>query len=494
MRLSACYQDSVWKRCWETWVARESSVYQSRYAKTLRVIGTGLLGLYQWMAGVWATSGIQHGLHVIGNVVRESRLSKCCRFHTRQVLLFGIGLYLPLDWFLRDVIQIGVVASLWDEAFFLVGCAAAVWAAGRREETAFGSHVTPLDIPILLFCGIGFLLMCVNAPVFGIAVDGYRATVQYMLWFFVVIRLIRNDTDALVLVAAVCATGLAMAFHGCWQYIVATPIPESWVSQTEAGVRTRAFSITGSPNILGSYLVLSAPIVASLSYVFHNMWKKVLAWGAVGIMCLCLLVTFSRGAWVGMCVAVIVFALVLDRRIFAPLFVAVPVAMFIPSIANRITYLFTDDFAVASAVGGRALRWEVGREMMQTNPWIGFGLGRFGGAVAMQNQILEETETFSYFYMDNYYLKIGAEMGYTGLIAFLVLIGALLWLGLRSTARAKRSQANCSPVVAGIFSGLCGVVVHCYFENIFEVPYMMGIFWSLAAVMLYFGYLRKRKT
>ena len=45
-----------------------------------------------------------------------------------------------------------------------------------------------------------------------------------------------------------------------------------------------------------------------------------------------------------------------------------------------------------------------------------------------------------------------------------------------------------------MFAGMCGVLVHCYFENIFEVPYMMAYFWSMAAAVMYLGYFRKRKN
>ena len=135
-------------------------------------------------------------------------------------------------------------------------------------------------------------------------------------------------------------------------------------------------------------------------------------------MCLCLLFTFSRGAWVGMVVAVILFALYMDRRLLGVLGGAVAaVLVFVPSITSRLTYLFTSDYAEASAVGGRALRWAVGRQLlMENNPWLGFGLGRFGGAVTMNNKLLDETGEFSYFYMDNYYLKTMVEMGYIGII------------------------------------------------------------------------------
>jgi len=505
--ISHCYQTSRVKQIWNRYVIRKSHIYTSVYGKLIHKIGAMCDRFGLWFMPILKES-ILYSLYtacgklfswIWEHVVSESLIGKAISYwklDIRRMILVFVGLYLPIDWLLRDIVKIAVLSSLWDEAFFALSIAYvfAMRIAGKKALTQNESHVSPLDIPILLFCAVGFCLMCVNSPVLSIAIDGYRATVQYMLWFFVVIRLIENDGDVIALAAALCLTGIAVSLHGCYQYIVGVPIPASWVSQTEAGVRTRAFSIMGSPNILGAFIVLTAPIVAAFSYTFHKLWKKALAWGAVCIMCLCLLVTFSRGAWIGMVVAVLIFTIIYDRRIFAPLAVAVPAVMFVPSIASRITYLFTDDFATASAVGGRALRWAVGREMMQTNPIIGFGLGRFGGAVAMQNQILEVNEEFSYFYMDNYYLKIGAEMGYTGLITFLILIAALIWFGMRCVARAKRSDSTVKSIPAGMFAGICGVAAHCYFENIFEVPYMMGIFWAMAAALMYFGYVRKNKT
>ena len=112
----------------------------------------------------------------------------------------------------------------------------------------------------------------------------------------------------------------------------------------------------------------------------------------------------------------------------------------------------------------------------------------------MQNQVIEETETFEYFYMDNYYLKTLVEMGYIGLIFFIILlVGLVLWC-LRSIGRTGYNQTDRTRVLAvSMFAGMCGVLVHCYFENIFEVPYMMAYFWSMAAAILYLGYFRKRR-
>ena len=145
---------------------------------------------------------------------------------------------------------------------------------------------------------------------------------EYLFWFFLVTRLIENDRDFAVFYGALVVMALCIAAHGIYQYIVAAPIPSSWVSQTEASVRTRVYSLTGSPNIMGSLLVLFAPMVAGLAYYSSKMWVKVLAVCATGMMCLSCIFTFSKGAWGGLAVAVVIFAIFLDRRLIALMGVA----------------------------------------------------------------------------------------------------------------------------------------------------------------------------
>ena len=116
----------------------------------------------------------------------------------------------------------------------------------------------------------------------------------------------------------------------------------------------------------------------------------------------------------------------------------------------------------------------------------------FGGAVAMQNQVLDGID---YFYVDNYFLKTMVEMGYCGLAAFCLMLlgflGAACRALYRKAADFKAGLDRLFPLCAGMFAGLCGVIVHCFFENIFEEPYMMAYFWSIAGLLAYIGFLRK---
>ncbi|MDO4581011.1 MAG: O-antigen ligase family protein [Bacillota bacterium] len=426
------------------------------------------------------------------------------RLGLRQWLLVAFAMYLPLEFMIRDTLGAALLASVWEELFIAAAAVYVLWRRALRQTPAIARE-TPLEAYLLLFIAVGALLMTVMQPYPAIAFAGYRIVVEYLLWFFLMIRLIEDDRDLRVLYFSLLLLAAFITLHGVYQYIIGVEIPDSWVSRTELGVRTRVFSLTGSPNILGSLLVLTAPLAAALIYYCKNGWWKLFFLGMTCMMFLALLFTFSRGAWVGMLVTVFIFAMFIDRRLIALMAAgAASVLAFVPSITSRITYLFTEDYAVASAVGGRALRWETGRLLLdEVNPWFGFGLGRFGGAVAMDNQIMEETETFSYFYMDNYYLKTMVEMGYIGLIVYVLLILALLLWGMRAIRRSgfslatgggdalTRNSGNVRVLAVAILSGLCGVLVHCLFENIFEEPYMSSYFWGLAAMLIYIGFFRK---
>ena len=73
-----------------------------------------------------------------------------------------------------------------------------------------------------------------------------------MLWYFVVIQLLRGEKTAKgVTTFFVIVVGL-LALHGIYQYIIGVEMPAGWVDQNEAGVRTRVYSGFTSPNIFKS--------------------------------------------------------------------------------------------------------------------------------------------------------------------------------------------------------------------------------------------------
>ncbi|MDI9491565.1 MAG: O-antigen ligase family protein [Bacillota bacterium] len=505
--MSRGYRHSGTRRLWTAFCETKDPAETSGYQRFLRKVQNMLRTFARW-----GENGASHGVASAagrlstGTVRRSLILSKMRRIPLHRWFLVLFALYLPVEYALRDVLRLTRIASIWEELLIAAGALLVLWRGMRNGNDSF-ARGNLLEAAILLYMGVGLLLMVLNRPFPAVALAGYRAQVQYMVWFFLILRLLEDRKDAATLYGVFAAVVFFLSLHGIYQYAVGVEIPASWVSQTEAGVRTRVFSITGSPNIFGSLIVMAAPMLAALMYYCKTAKWKIASLLAVGAACLCILFTFSRGAWVGLIVAVVLFALYVDKRLLLLMTGAMAgILAAVPSITARLTYLFTTDYAEASAIGGRALRWQVGHDLlMENSPWLGFGLGRFGGAVAMNNQLLDETETFRYFYMDNYYLKTLVEMGYLGLIFFLLVLAVFAVSGFRAvhrsgaeyeTAESKdalcRNIGNPKLLTAGIFSGLSGVLVHCYFENIFEEPYMMSYFWGLAALMIYLGLFAKK--
>lgn len=411
------------------------------------------------------------------------------------ILLFAIGLYVLIDYVLRDMLAIPVVSSVWDEAL-LVFCI--VWIIWERKKAArpVPAKLNPLDLPMAVFLTVCFALLCLVCQYPSIQVSGFRATCQYLFWFYIVTRLIRNDRDCMTLYLTLVSLAFVLSLHGIYQYITKAPMPSNWVAQAETAVRTRVYSIFGSPNIMGDFMVLFVPMTAALAYYAEKPGQKALAWLATFCMCFACLFTMSRAAWVAMAAAILLFILLVDRRLFLLLAAGLVVLVMIPFVRTRIGFLFTQDFVDANTNGGRGGRWPLGLELLQTyGVWTGVGHGMFGGAVAMQNQVLDYVQ---YFYLDNYYLKTLVETGYLGLAGYVIMLLGMIFAACRSIFRTHaqwtQKKSRNYPLVVGMFCGLLGVLIHCFFENIFEEPYMMVYFWSIAAMIVYFGFLREKET
>ncbi len=463
------------------------TLYGSKLYRIYRRAGTRVSNLGAAVGRVWrssllrrATAGVWHS-----GCLRGSLLLRPLRFlKTEGVLLTLFTLYLPIDWALRQINSLAFLASYWDEAFLVFGLLFLIYNRARKPACALPG-LSPLHPFLFFFLGVSIFLMFVVSPNFGVAVSGWRAQCQYILWFFVVGTLAAERRRGFLLCGVMVGLGTLIGLHGLYQFAVGVQIPAAWVSVYEQGVRTRVFSIIGSPNIMGSFLVLLAPLAAAFSYIVKPLWAKVCCWGATLVMCLSCIFTFSRGGWLGMAVAIVVFGLFRDRRILAVSFLVAGAAVFVPQIANRVAFLLTPDFAANNESGGRAARWVYGLELLHRNdPVLGFGLGRFGGAVAMQSPKLLGV---TYFYMDNYYMKTLVEMGYVGLVSYVGLLLGLVGNGLRALFVSRKRSADYS-LACGLLAGLCGVLVHCFWENIFEVPYMNAYFWGLAAVLMAVGF------
>ncbi len=404
--------------------------------------------------------------------------------------IYVLAAYSAVDYVMRTFVG-GGLASIWDEAFFLALILLWLykWMFCRKEKPY---KAAPMDLPLVIFFVVMLVVLIVNSPDFSISLEGFRAICQYMLWYFAVLQLVRDEKGAKGLTLFFVAVVGLMAIHGVYQYIIGVEMPAGWVDQNEAGVRTRVYSILTSPNIFGSLLTLATPMAVSLCLSSKERGRRLL-FAFLSLMMLASLVfTSSRGAWIGFGVAFVVYVLLKDKRLLVPGIVAmVLVIVLVPSVGNRITYMLSPEYIESSLRGGRLVRWLTGLRILEFYPVFGLGLGHFGGAVAMNHGLttIVDVEVVKTFYMDNYYLKTAVESGIVGLTAFIMLMYQVFINGLRVVKLTEGDDFH--SLACGILAGLSGVIVHNWVENVFEVPLMTTVFWMFVGVLMAVWYSKR---
>ncbi|MEW6192752.1 MAG: O-antigen ligase family protein [Bacillota bacterium] len=453
--------------------------HHSAFARWLRrepVWLTGKSGFVQltWSAAVpagWRSRAAQ-GLHNTGTFAGSSLLRTIVK--NAWLLLFPLGAYPLIDYALRRGEIQGGLAGTWDELLLLAGL---VLVAVRIAYRGLGTYrYTELEVPLFVYFGVFLFLFLIRSPETAVGIEGVRVYLEYIFWFFVGTGLLDTGRQARVFLAWFVFVCTVVALYGIGQYIAGVPVPSTWLDQAEAGVRTRAFSVIGSPNVLGSLLALCLPLSIAGFYT-AGCWRRRAGYAlAAAAMALCLVFTFSRGAWLAVFLGLVLFALISKPGLLWALGAAVllaPVAS--PGITGRLLYLFSFSYLASSYRSGRIARWQAALERLSLHPLAGEGFGRFGGAVATR-------AIPGSFYVDNFYLKTAAEGGLIGLATFLWVIFAAWRAGYRAVRAA--AQPASKMFAAACLGGLTAVLLHNFVENIFETPLMSTLFWLLLGVLV----------
>lgn len=435
-----------------------------------------------------------HRKFQIGLIPLKKRISKIIgssfiwRIASQSKSMGGLFRYLiPLSGFFVFIDELGrnlfgeqSLFGVWDEVYLLLCVILLVFSWIMNKDSRAPATATPLDVPIFLLISVSFFLYLNYSTHPHIGFEGMRSVVQFVLWFYVFSRYLDSDNKLDQMISGLILTGGLLGIHGVLQFAAGVETPANWMDAAEGARSVRVFSVVGSPNILGSLLVLIIPI--TLARVLQSQVTKkqrIFDIALLASMGICLILTLSRGAWLGMAVAMIAFCAVWNPGWIAGMVLAGGITFLIPPIYNRISYMLSPRYFMSSTTGGRLLRYRTGWEMFKNNLWTGVGQGHFGGAVAMNHRDLFPDT----FYMDSYWLKTAVEMGMVGLAAWFIVICALFVWSVRAIKTTMDRDIRL--VIIGGFAGMMGVLVHNLFENIFEVPYMVIYFWMVAAIVFY---------
>jgi len=215
-------------------------------------------------------------------------------------------------------------------------------------------------------------------------------------------------------------------------------------------------------NHYGAFFAHFLFILVGLFLFTKNKINKIVLFGVIALTIRCVIYTFSRGAYLAVLAGLFFMGLVKDKRILILLFVflifwrsLVPVA-----VVERIDMTRNEQGELEDSAAQRIVLWNIAWNMFKESPIIGKGFDTF--------QIHTEADTH------NMYMKILAEMGVMGLLAFLFLLYQAFFVGWRLYKAAKDNFFK------SLGLGFCTCVLSLMITNAF------GDRWTYLSMASYF--------
>ncbi len=211
----------------------------------------------------------------------------------------------------------------------------------------------------------------------------------------------------------------------------------------------RAVAFFTNPNILAVYLLLTVPIALALALEKdYGGGQRCLFFSAFILGLWCLILTMTRGAWLGMAASLTVFAFLKDKRLLILFIIAI--LTITPLLPAQISKRAQDTFEIDQ---GRRVIWQVAREMVADYPLLGVGIGNF--QVAFSRYASKGSHPHAH----NLVLHFAATLGLTGLVFLAWFIVALLrvfWNLYRPREKDKRGYT----LLLALFAIFIGFMVH----------------------------------
>ena len=243
-----------------------------------------------------------------------------------------------------------------------------------------------------------------------------------------------------------------------------------------SSIQFRVSATLDNPNMLGQYLILAIPIGGAKLLSARNWSSRIFYFGCCGVMCICMLLTFSRGAWLGLLFAGAVFVVLLNPRLIllAPAALAALWFLLPETVISRFTSI--GDMTDGSTTY-RVSIW-LGTLDMLKHYWL-CGIGPGDEAF---NRVYP---AFSYNSINaphshNLFLQLVCDAGITALAVFLILI--FVYFRMMCAALHREKDWTSRMYQTAFTGGVCGFLVQAMTDYSFYNYRVLFIFWAYLAL------------
>lgn len=314
----------------------------------------------------------------------------------------------------------------------------------------------------------------------------------FIIGYFLVANLIRTEIWIKRCVLSLCTSSALVSLYGIYQYVTGN-VNTTWQDEEMfSDISGRVVSLFGNPNVLAEYLLMTIPFAVALLFMARRPLPRLAAAVVSAAGLVCLVVTWSRGAWIGFCFGILIFALIFSHRTVLLLIIGVAAVPFLPLILpESIVARFASIGNLAdSSTAYRFHIWQSALSMIRDffSCGLGTGIGAFQKAYPAYSRAGIESAPHSH----NFYFEMMIELGIFGLLAFAAILFFMIRKALayvRSVPREARPESHTLLAAAGL-AGIGAVLVQGMTDYIwynYRVFLMMWLVIGLTVAIARFG-------
>jgi O-antigen ligase len=276
-----------------------------------------------------------------------------------------------------------------------------------------------------------------------------------------------RDFLRLAAYAVVAAAGILALI----QYFTLATLPPQWWGNSVEPKRAIAFFVHA--NGFGLYVT---PLLAWLipdamkRLSERRRWYLVAAWvlGVTGI-----LLSLSRGAWLGLVAAAVIYVLISANRkyLITAVIAAAAVLIVVATVPNLRYRLLLPFYGEKSSVARISL-WYTGSRMIKDSPLLGKGTNGFSDNWDRYNR---DINLDHYNFPHNVFISFWVDAGVLGLLSF-------IFLGLVGLVRGFRYRQNLYRFGLALF--LIALFVHGQIDTPYLKNDLASLFWMIWAISL----------
>ena len=300
----------------------------------------------------------------------------------------------------------------------------------------------------------------------------------FMLFAVVLYNSVTDRRQLDILLALMVVVAAAVSAYGILQYIFGWGYQSAaWVDNDMfSSITFRVAATLDNPNMLGQYLILAIPIGGAKLLSAKSWPGRAFYFCCCGVMCVCMLLTFSRGAWLGLLFAGAVFAVLLEPRLVLLLPVALAAMWFVlpDTVINRFTSIGNLSDASTSY---RVYIW-MGTLDMLKNYWL-CGIGPGADAFNMVYPAYSYSGIIAP-HSHNLFLQIVCDAGIAALAVFVILL--FVYFRMMCTAISRERDWPGRVYEVAFTSGVFGFMVQAMTDYSFYNYRVMFLFWSYLAL------------